>query len=117
MDTERWRVKLKDGPDPRGWRPLDWAFLDALLARPGVALPLYSLMDAMWTARGLEPPETADTVIRVTVARVRQGLARMGLNPDALVNDPPYAYGLNLEALDTQSVRRPRYFLNVSLTM
>lgn len=114
MDAETWRERLKDGPEPRGWSPLEWALLSALLARPGLALPLDVLMDAMWTARGLEPPETADGAIRVYVRRVRQGLAEMGYNPDAIVNDPPYAYGLNLDVLPTPRVMRPRYILNLS---
>lgn len=117
MDEATWHERLKDGPDPRGWSGLEWALLSALLARPGVALPLHVLMDAMWTARGLDMPETADIAIRGYVRRVRQGLAQMGFNPDALVNDPPYAYGLNLDVLETKPVTRPRYLLTISLTM
>lgn len=111
-----WRERLKDGPDPNGWSPLDWALLDALLTRSGVALPLHILMDAMWTQRGKEPPETADAAIRNCVNRVRRGLAVMGFNPDAIVNDSPYAYGLNLDVLPTRRVQRPRYTLRYPLT-
>lgn len=114
MDAEAWRERLRPGPDLNGWSGLEWALLEAMLARPGLALPLHVLMDAMWTRRGLEAPETADIAIRVYVSRVRAGLGQMGLNPDALVNDPPYAYGLSLDVLPTRPVRRPRYILSLS---
>lgn len=114
MDAAAWRERLRPGPKLGGWSPLEWALLDAMLTRPGIALPLHVLMDAMWTARGLEAPETAEVAIRVYVGRVRRGLNDMGLNPDAVVNDPPYAYGVNLDVLPTRPVRRPRYIISLA---
>ena len=116
VDAAYWRERLLDHPDAPDWSPLERALVEALLARPGVALPLHILTDAMWGSLGMTPPETVDIAIRVYVRRVRIRLADMDLNPDALVNDPPYAYGLNLAVLDTPSVRRPRYLLP-TLTM
>lgn len=111
-DSEMWRERLKDGPGVNGWSGLDWALLEALLRRPGIALPMDALVDAMWTERGKVAPEAVEVSIKAYVHRVRRGLAAMGYNPDALVNDPPYAYGLNLDALATKRVARPQYILN-----
>lgn len=104
-----WRERLLDGPEALSLAPTERALLEALLERPGLALGIYTLIDAVWTRRNLNAPLTADLMLRVRIHRLRRKLADAGLNPEALVNDPPMAYGLNLDTLETPPVRRPRY--------
>lgn len=111
MDTAHWHERLLTGPDAPDWSPLERALVEALLARPGVAVDQFVLMDAMWTKRNLNAPEAAEQVIRECVRRIRRKLRAANLNPAALVNDPPRAYGLSLDALTLAPVTRPRYVL------
>jgi DNA-binding winged helix-turn-helix (wHTH) protein len=111
LDAAYWHERLLIGPDAPDWSPLERALVEALLARPGVAIDQFVLMDAMWTKRNLVAPEAAEQVIRECVRRVRRKLRDGGYNPAALVNDPPRAYGLSLDALSLTPVQRPRYII------
>lgn len=109
-----WRERLLGTGGPN-WTPQERALLSAFLDWPSVALPIHVLIDAVWVGRGEEPPLTTDAIIRLYVSRVRRKLRDMGLNPAALVSEPPLAYGLNLDALGAPPVRKLRQIITMQM--
>lgn len=109
-DVGMWRERLLGAEGP-AWTPMEAAFVAALLARPNTALDFWTLCDALWTARSLEIPESAEGTIKDYARRVRVKLAAHKFNAAALVNVPPRAYALNLDVLPTPPVHVPRYWL------
>ena len=89
--------------------PRQRAVVGLLALKPGVVLPRWRLVDALW---GEDPPRTAVKSLHSHIARARQALDAAGLPAVLVTRDTGYALAVEPDAVDAwrfeESVRRGR---------